>query len=260
MPRGEQIAKPAERRYSLGRFLLLGSARFETEAHMAFSLKRSLTAVVIAMIAACDAPNPAGPMPQMRLSGGGVTVAGQLIAFASSRDQGLFQTFVMTANGSKVVQLTNQPFYNSRPAWSHDGKKSTFTTCRPWDNSCEIYVMNANGSGQTNLTNNFATDHMSVWSPDDRKIAFASDRDGNWEIYVMNADGSNPVRLTYDNASDLYPGWSTDGSKITFESDRDGNWEIYVMNADGSSPVNLTHQPGSDTHARWSPRNNKIAF
>ncbi len=216
-------------------------------------------AAVILIAGACDAPTPAGPSPQPRLAAG-ATIAGQVIAFASSRDAGLFQTFVMQANGTKVTQLTNQPFYDARPAWSHDGTRITFTTCRPWDNSCEIYVMNANGSGQTNITNNSATDHMSVWSPDDRKIAFASDRDGNWEIYVMNADGSNPVRLTYDGGSDLYPGWSPDGSKITFESDRDGNFEIYVMNADGSSPINLTHHPGSDTHARWSPRGNNIAF
>src|SRR3989475_2797974 len=230
-------------------------------AFMAVGPKRlAAAAVVVAMVAACDAPNPAGPMPQMRLSGGGVTVAGQLIAFASSRDQGLFQTFVMTANGSKVVQLTNQPFYNARPAWSHDGKKITFTTCRPWDNSCEIYVMNANGSGQTNLTNNFATDHMSVWSPDDRKIAFASDRDANMEIYVMDAYGSNQVRLTYNDANDVYPGWSPDGSKITFQTNRDGNDEIYVMNADGTSPVNLSRNPANDADPRWSPLGKKIAF
>jgi len=227
---------------------------------VSFGLKRlAYSAAVIAIVAACDAPAPAGPMPQPRLAAG-ATIAGQVIAFASPRDAGLFQTFVMQANGTKVTQLTNQPFYNARPDWSHDGTRITFTTCRPWDNSCEIYVMNANGSAQTNITNNFATDHMSVWSPDDRRIAFSSDRDGNWEIYVMNADGSDPVRLTYNDASDLYPGWSPDGSKITFESDRDGNFEIYVMNADGSSPMNLTHNPAHDEHARWSPRGNRIAF
>src|SRR2546425_3743504 len=227
---------------------------------MAFGPKRfAAAAVVIAIVAACDAPTPAGPVLQPRLTAG-ATIAGQLIAFASPRDAGLFQTFVMQANGTKVTQLTNQPSYNARPDWSHDGRRITFTACRPWDNSCEIYVMNANGSGQTNITNNYATDHMSVWSPDDRRIAFASDLDGNWEIYVMNADGSDPVRLTYNDASDLYPGWSPDGSKITFESDRDGNFEIYVMNADGSSPMNLTHNPAHDEHARWSPRGSKIAF
>ncbi len=229
---------------------------------MAFGPKRLVYGmVVVAMVAACDAPGPAGPMPpQTRLNDDGTTLAGRLIAFASNRDAGLFQTFVMQANGTKVTQLTHELFYDARPDWSHDGTRITFTTCRPWDDSCEIYVMNADGSAQTNITNNFATDHMSVWSPDDRRIAFSSDRDGNWEIYVMNTDGSDPVRLTYNDASDLYPGWSPDGSKITFESDRDGNFEIYVMNADGSSPVNLTHNPAHDEHARWSPRGNKIAF
>jgi len=227
---------------------------------MSFGLKRlAYSAAVIAIVAACDAPTPAGPVPQPQLVAG-ATIAGQVIAFASTRDADLFQTFVMQANGTKITQLTNQPFYDARPAWSHDGTRLTFTTCRPWDNSCEIYVMNSNGSAQTNLTNNFATDEMSVWSPDDRRIAFASDRDGNSEIYVMNADGSNAVRLTYDDATDRYPGWSPDGSKITFESDRDGNWEIYVMNADGSSPVNLSRHLGDDLRARWSPSGNKIAF
>ncbi len=166
----------------------------------------------------------------------------------------------MKANGTKVTQLTYQPFYNARPDWSRDGSRITFTACRAGDESCEIYVMNADGSAQTNLTRNFASDFMSVWSPDGRRIAFASDRDGNSEIYVMNADGSNPVRLTYNDATDQYPGWSPDGSKITFETDRDGNFEIYVMNADGSSPVNLSRHPANDFHARWSSRGNKIAF
>src|SRR5256886_17635465 len=149
-------------------------------------------------------------MPQARLGEDGATHAGQVLDFASRRDAGLFQTLDMQANGKKITQLTNQPFYDARPAWSHDGTRITFTTCRPWDNSCEIYVMNSNGSAQTNLTNNFATDEMPAWSPDDRRIAFASDRDGNSEIYVMHADGSNAVRLTYNDATDRYPGWSPD--------------------------------------------------
>jgi len=194
---------------------------------------------------------------------GGAIIAGQLIAFASTRGREadfIFQTYVMKANGTKVTQLTDQLSYNARPDWSHDGARITITSCRLGDDSCEIYVMNANGSAQTNVTHNFATDVESAWSPDDKKIAFSSDRDGNFEIYVMNADGSNPVRLTFDNAVDEQPSWSPDGKKIAFQSDRDGNREVYVMNADGSSPVNLTHNPGSDERPRWSPRGNKIAF
>jgi TolB protein len=166
----------------------------------------------------------------------------------------------MTPRGAEQTQLTDAPGYNARPDWSHDGRKITFTACRPGDFSCEIYVMNSDGSAQAKLTNNFTTEIMSVWSPNDQQIAFASDRDGNWEIYVMNADGSNQVRLTFNDALDYQPSWSPDGSKIAFQSFRDGNHEIYVMNADGSSPVNLTHNPASDQDPRWSPRGDKIAF
>ena len=227
---------------------------------MSNGLKRlGCAAAAMAVVAACDTPFPADPI-QARRADDGATIAGQLIAFASTRNGDLFQTFVMKANGTKVAQLTYQPSYNARPDWSRDGSRITFTACRAGDESCEIYVMNADGSAQTNVTHNFAADFMSVWSPDGRRIAFASDRDGNSEIYVMNPDGSDPVRLTYTDAVDQYPGWSPDGSKITFESDRDGNFEIYVMNADGSSPVNLSRHPANDVRARWSSRGNKIAF
>jgi Tol biopolymer transport system component len=185
---------------------------------------------------------------------------GQSIAFASDR-VGFFQVFVMRPNGRQPTQLTNVPFYNARPNWSHDGRRITFTACRQGE-SCEIYVMNADGSGQVNLTNNFSDEQMSVWSPDDEKIAFVSNRDGNNEIYVMNADGSDPTRLTYDyvGVNDQLPSWSPDGRKIAFVSNRDFNDEIYVMNADGSNPVNLSRNPAGDAFPSWSPRGDRIAF
>ena len=187
-------------------------------------------------------------------------LAGQLIAFASDRDGTGFQVFLMQANGPKQTQLTHVPGYNARPNWSHDGRRITFTTCRPTDFSCDIYVMNADGSAQTNLTHDFSTDQMSVWSPDDRRIAFVSDRDGTPQIYVMNADGSNVTRLTFDGAFDFLPTWSPDGTRLALQTSRDGNDEVYVMNANGSNPVNLTNNPSTDGFPAWSPRGDKIAF
>ena len=187
-------------------------------------------------------------------------LAGQLIAFASDRDGTGFQVLLMQANGTKQTQLTHVPGYNARPNWSHDGRRITFTACRPTDFSCDIYVMNADGSAQTNLTHDFSTDQMSVWSPDDRRIAFVSDRDGTPQIYVMNADGSNVTRLTFDGALDFLPTWSPDGTRLALQTSRDGNDEVYVMNANGSNPVNLTNNPSTDGFPAWSPRGDKIAF
>src|SRR5881394_4579019 len=101
---------------------------------MAVGPKRlAYAAAVIAIVAACDAPIPVGPAPSDQLvsaaKSGGTTIAGQLIAFASTRDVDFFQTFIMKANGTKVAQLTYQPFYNARSEERRVGKECTIQ-CR----------------------------------------------------------------------------------------------------------------------------------
>ncbi len=179
------------------------------------------------------------------------------IAFHSDRD-GDFEIYVMDADGSNVVGLTNNSAPDTYPDWSPDGTKVAFVSRR--DGNDEIYVMNADGTGQTRLTNIAGNDTAPEWSPDGSKIVFYSERDGNQEIYVMNADGTGQTRLTNNPAGDYNPDWSPDGSKIAFGTDRDGNFEIYVMNADGTGQTNITSNPAGDALPDWSPDGTKIAF
>jgi Tol biopolymer transport system component len=221
------------------------------------------------------------------------------IAFDSIRG-GNGDVFLMNADGSGPVDLTNDPGVDSQAAVSPDGTKIAFQTTRGGNG--EIFVMNADGSGQANRTNNVNIDNQPAWSPDSSKIVFASNRAGNNDIWVMNADGSGPTKLTNDVDNESNPSFSPDGSKIVFQNDgtadivimnangtnpvplitdaandreasfspdgtkiafrtnRDGNDEIYVVHADGSLPTNLTNNPATDSQPEFSPDGSKIAF
>ncbi|HAI09854.1 MAG TPA: hypothetical protein DCM17_11045, partial [Dehalococcoidia bacterium] len=73
---------------------------------------------------------------------------GAKIAFTSTRD-GNSEIYVMNADGTGVVNLTNHPETDFFPSWSADSKKLAFVSQR--DGNREIYVMNADGSKQTRL-------------------------------------------------------------------------------------------------------------
>jgi TolB protein len=184
------------------------------------------------------------------------------IAFWTDRDDRDIEIYVMNADGTSPINLTNSAAFDGGPAWSPDGTRIAFTTVR--DGNAEIYVMNADGTGLMRLTNNGEEDDSPAWSPDGTQIAFATDRDGPvsgssaFEIYVMNADGTSQTRLTNEQPASSKPAWSPDGTQIAFARAGD----IYVMNADGTSPINLT--PNSDLvfdfDPAWSPDGTQIAF
>lgn len=127
------------------------------------------------------------------------------IAFVSNRD-GNCEIYIMNADGSDMIRLTNRPAPDTYPCWSPDGRRIVFESKR--DGDSEIYVMNADGTEQIKLTNNPRVDGYPSWSPEGKKIAFMSYRNGNDEICVMNADGSERRNISNNPADDFEPSWS----------------------------------------------------
>jgi uncharacterized repeat protein (TIGR01451 family) len=197
------------------------------------------------------------------------TAAQGKITFSSNRD-GNYDIYMMDADGSNLVQLTNNGAYNYHPALSPDGLKIDFASnVANYGNDFEIYTMDSDGSHVVQLTYNLVDDFAPVWSPDGTQIAFSnltSNVPGDYrgslqEIFVLNNDGSGLRRITDNGFPDHFPTWSPDGTKIAYSSYRVNRWDIYVKDLFSGSEVNLTQNLGSaGWYAAWSPDGTKIAY
>ncbi|HKZ77953.1 MAG TPA: CHRD domain-containing protein [Pyrinomonadaceae bacterium] len=210
---------------------------------------------------------------------------GSRIVFTTDRDKvcDFFscysEIYLMSADGSNPVRLTNNTANDTSPVWSPDGNKIAFQSNR--NGNYEIYVINADGSNAVRLTNNIDFDVLPSWSPDGNKLAFQRGINAEAEIYVMNANGSNQIRITNngnsgktskgefsgdviiepDGVEDTEPAWSPNGTRIAFSTNRDGHYEIYLMNTDGASQTRLTNDTSVQSGIpAWSPDGTKIVF
>lgn len=188
---------------------------------------------------------------------------GKRIVFASGRNnifwlQVLNGIFIMNADGSEVVSLSDQGSHSGFPAWSPDGKQIAYTAFN--GNGSDIVVMNTDGTDKRRLTENGANNLAPAWSPDGKQVAFAAMRDQVQQIFVMDSDGSNVVQLTHAQSNATLPAWSRDGNRIVFVGSSPEGDHIHVMNADGSGVTKLSDGAVYDGRPAWSPDGKRIVF
>ncbi len=182
---------------------------------------------------------------------------GKMIAFVSNRNRGRNQIWVIDANGTNPIRLTDGAS-DSYPDWSPDGKTILYVAGHvPANHDLApggIVAMDADGKDKRLLKNRGGI-HPS-WSPDGNRIAFISGNiGGDTQVHVMDADGRNQRQLTRDTEHKHTPSWSPDGKRIAYES----GGRIWVMTSHGKNQRRLTNIVG-DEHPTWSPQSDAIAF
>jgi len=201
---------------------------------------------------------------------------GQRIAFVHWETSTLdSKIYVMNADGSNSVRLTNNSEEEAGAKWSPDGTRIVFTrffNSTSSSRTSEIFTINADGSNQVNLTNDNlantpAMDFSAQWAPDGRRIAFLSNREyrdpitgissfGTFKLWVMNADGTGAVNVSGNLSSQYAFDWSPDGTRIASGFMNSASFDLYTINLSSLGITSLGFHFGGPV---WSPDGTKIA-
>jgi TolB protein len=178
----------------------------------------------------------------------------QQIAFISNR-AGNNEIYLINANGSEQINLTNNPSEDHDPSWSPDGSRVLFLSNRDDPTIDQLYLMGADGSNQSRLTNEPRGAHYPAWSPDGTMIVYSAIHDGSSDISVVDINGASHGILVHAPYFPFTPVWSPDGKKLAFRAAN----AMYVINSDGSGQQLIS---GDLTRfdQPWFPDSARLAF
>jgi Tol biopolymer transport system component len=219
----------------------------------------SLVAMLAAACASTTEPGAPGSGSPDEIVVGPPPIAQGRIAFESAED-GDWEIFTMSPNGSGRTQLTYNSTWDQNATWKGMSQLA-FRSGR--NGGFDVYRMEADGTQQVRISTSLAslllTETEIAYSPNGARIAFQAGS----EIYVMNANGTGIVNLTNHPAHDTDPTWSPDGASIAFWSTRSGNAQLHIIPAAGGAATQITFYEslgGTAIHPDWSPDGQWIAF
>jgi serine/threonine-protein kinase len=197
---------------------------------------------------------------------------GERIAFTSDRageEQG-FNVFVMDADGTGAVPVTDDPGGEYLPVWSPDGSTIAFVSAYyedetganigdecagPCHHVVTLSTIASDGSGKLELFRRVSDESPEFapplvgrpdWSMDGATIAVFIDSD----LHLVDADGSNLRRVP--GVTGQSPTWTPDGTRIVYW-DLDAERLMSVRpDGSGSRPFTVTPRTDLPVSVDWS--------
>jgi dipeptidyl aminopeptidase/acylaminoacyl peptidase len=229
----------------------------------------------------------------------GKWVAYTVSTIDSIKDKRASAIWMISADGSQDLRMTNSPEGESKPRWSPDSKYLSFLSSRQESKGSQVWLMDRRGGEGRRLTEFKGGVEDYAWSPDGQKLLLTlSDQEAEdtgkvrttkpyvidrykykedvegylfkklyTHLYIFNITTKKLDTLTKGAHDDGSAVWSPDGSTIAFVSnrtedpDKNENSDIYTIAAQpGSTPRQLTTWKGGDNAPRWSPDGQWIAY
>ena len=119
---------------------------------------------------------------------------GKRIVFRADRQKrDYLQLYVVNADGTNEVQLTDNEHVNWAPYWHANGKCVLYTTSEQGHRNYEVYLLNVETRAKHRITNSPRFDGLPVFSNDGKKMMWTSQRGSGGSSQVFIADFTLPA-------------------------------------------------------------------
>jgi len=198
----------------------------------------------------------------------------EMVLFASDRNGGNMNIWMMEKDGSNPRQITHYPTGDYWPGdISPDGKYLLFNRFDARTLTAAIYLMPIEGpepAEEDALI--YALAQAGNFFPDGQKFIYfrfvwTSDTTGHDALFIFDLKDSSSVQISPPNIANWHPQVSPDGNKVAyvqfyFDQFGKSGSQLYLMNLDGTNKQALT--PGAQgiyaKKGRFSPDGSKLFF
>lgn len=205
-------------------------------------------------------PSPFAPPPTKSL----------ILARVAEDDH--YDLFVLSADGSYLMKITDSPENDFAPAWSPDLQQIAFisTGLGEWINSYtyrpgqdSLYMVNVDGTGLTNITLRMgvrpAEGSRLQWSFDGHDLAFLGEADTDRAIFIVNAEGTQLRRISVQLPVGSFLYWSLDDQQIYYETTTSTGSALIAVDLSDSDSQNIMANTAHALGYFLSPDQRKIA-